>query len=78
MRMPWDVEGFIKARDNRTVGQAIIGENEPGLVDNPPYRQPTIFPGFNTLPLPEAIACVAARAGPQGLSRWPAPCRSGG
>lgn len=78
MRMPWDVEGFIKARDNRTVGQAIIGENEPGLVDNPLYRQPTIFPGFDRLPLPEAIACVAARAGPQGLSRWPAPCRSAG
>ena len=32
MRMPWDVEGFIKVRDNRTVGKAIIGENEPGLV----------------------------------------------
>jgi len=78
MRMPWDVEGFIKARDNRTVGQAIIGENEPGLVDTPPYRQPTILPAFDRLSLPEAIACVAARAGPQGLSRWPAPCRSGG
>jgi pectate lyase len=78
MRMPWDVEGFIRARDNRTVGQAIIGENEPGLVDSPPYRQPRIFPGFNRLPLPEAIACVAARAGPDGLSRWPAPCQSGG
>jgi pectate lyase len=74
MRMPWDVEGFIKARDNRTVGPAIIGENEPDLVNSPPYREPGIFPGFNRLPLPEAIACVAARAGPQGLSRWPAPC----
>lgn len=78
MPMPWDVEGFIKARDNRTVGQAIIGENEPDLVNSPPYSQPGIFPGFNRLPLPEAIACVAARAGPLGLSRWPAPCRSGG
>jgi pectate lyase len=77
MRMLWDVEGFIKARDNRTVGQAIIGENEPSLVDDPPYRQPTKFTGFDRLALSEAIACIAARAGPHGLSSWPAPCRSG-
>ncbi len=75
MRMPWDVEGFIRARDNRTLGPAIIGENEPGLVSDPPYRQPTVFPAFNRLPLPEAIACIAARVGPAGLSHWPAACR---
>lgn len=75
MRMPWDVEGFIRARDNRTVGQAIVGENDPGLVPDPPYRQPAIFPAFERLPLAEAIACIAARVGPDGLSHWPAPCR---
>ena len=75
MRMPWDVEGFIKVRDNRAVGRAIIGENEPDLVDARPYPEPTIFPAFNRLPLPEAIACIASRAGPEGLPRWPAPCR---
>ena len=78
MRMLWDVEGFMRTPDNRTDGQGIIGENEPGLVNDPPYRQPTKLPALDRLTLPEVIACVASRAGPHGLASWPAPCRYSG
>ena len=70
-KMPWDVEGFISARDNRTVGRAIIAENQPDLVTRPGYSEPSTFPAFDRLPLPQAIACVAARAGRHGASSWP-------
>lgn len=74
-KMPWDVEGFISARDNRAVGRAIIGENQPDLVTRPSYREPSMFPAFDRLPLPQAIACIAARAGRHGASSWAPSCR---
>jgi pectate lyase len=75
LKMPWDVEGFIRASHNRTVGQAIVNENHPGLVPDPGYPGPLMVPGFANLSLPKAIACVAARAGTRGPPGWPASCQ---
>jgi pectate lyase len=73
-RTPWDVEGFIRARNNRSLGHAIVGENQPSLVTDPAYREPSMVPRINRLPLPEAIGCIAARAGKQGAAAWPESC----
>ncbi len=75
MRMPADVEGFIRAPDNRSPGPSIFGENEPDLVPTPPYSSPPSLPTFARLPLEEAIACIAARVGPDGMTGWPSACR---
>jgi hypothetical protein len=72
--MPWDVEGFIRTRQNRSGEQAIIAENEPQLVNDPVYREDMKVPRFNELSLPQAIGCVAARAGKQGAAAWAKPC----
>jgi hypothetical protein len=74
MRMPWDVEGFIRTRQNRSVGPAIIADTEPRLVEEPAYREDMNVPQFDALSLPQAIGCVAARAGKQGAAAWAKPC----
>ena len=74
MRTPSDVEGFIRLYNNKIVGPATLGENDPGTVPDPPYRRPLTFPAFAQASAPQAIACIASRAGRQGASEWPPSC----
>lgn len=69
-KMPGDVEGFVRLRQNKVIGGAVAADDQPQEVPDPPYT-------FYALPLEElsfknAIACLADRAGRTGALAWDA------
>ena len=64
MRMPWDVDGFMRTRNNQSTPGAILDEHEPEFVQSPSYSLSPL--NLNQLGIEHAIACIAADAGRNG------------
>jgi pectate lyase len=68
MRMPADVEGFVRMDRNGIFGRAVATENVPDAVPDPDYAY-HLLP-LRDLPLKAALACISNRAGRAGQSQW--------
>lgn len=71
MKMPSDVEGYVRLGKNGMSGNANATEDNPSAVPEPGYS-------YRSLPLAglsaeAALACVSDRAGRGGRSRWNDP-----
>jgi pectate lyase len=77
-RAKGDWPGFIRlAGGPQAPVGAIVVQNDPANVSNPPYAYHPI--ALESLPPPQALACIASRAGRGGAASWDNPaCKIAG
>ncbi len=69
-KMPEDTLGFIRLKDNIATSNVVMAESEPAAVPTPGYRRDLRVLPFHRMKPEDAVACVAARAGVEGVTAW--------